>query len=215
MTHKAAEICVDTGREVGYGTVPIEKSPITGGAVRPYQIRFRDTNYSPRQIHEMFYGRAHLVFGWTRAEQHHAVPWDHLADYCAAVVEDTLDFVGPGERPLAYVFGWMAHIVGDCLIKSIRPGLTLNLLDGKYTPKNRPIQDLVTFHEIGRRVLHLNWPALLTVITFFISSPSSWLSVESEADCIRAWSDRTQNSASPDGATSRRKFSHRTRSGHS
>ncbi len=154
-------ICADTGREVGYGTAPIDKSPITGGVVRPYQFRFRDASYSPRQIHEMFYGRAHLVFGWTRTEQQHAVPWDHLADYCAAVVEDTLDFVGPAERPLAYVFGWIAHIVGDCLIKSIRPGLTLNLLDGKYTPKNRPIQDLVTFHEIGRRELRLNWPALL------------------------------------------------------
>jgi hypothetical protein len=35
------------------------------------------------------------------------------------------------------------------------------LLDGKYTPRNRPIQDLVTFHEIGRRELRLNWPALI------------------------------------------------------
>ena len=24
-------ICVDTGKEVGYGTVPLEKSPLTGG----------------------------------------------------------------------------------------------------------------------------------------------------------------------------------------
>jgi hypothetical protein len=41
-------ICVDTGREVGYGTVPIEKSPITGGAVRPFEFRFRESRYSPR-----------------------------------------------------------------------------------------------------------------------------------------------------------------------
>ena len=28
-------VCADTGREVGYGTVPLDRSPITGGAVRP------------------------------------------------------------------------------------------------------------------------------------------------------------------------------------
>ena len=50
-------VCVDTGREVGYGSVPIEKSPITGGAVRPYRFHFRNEDYSPRQIHELFYGQ--------------------------------------------------------------------------------------------------------------------------------------------------------------
>ena len=48
------------------------------------------------------------------------------------------------------------------MIKSIREGITLDLLDGKYTPKNRPIQDLVTFHEVGRKDLGLNWNSLLT-----------------------------------------------------
>ena len=55
----------------------------------------------------------------------------------------------------------MTHIVGDSLIKSVRPDLKLELLDGKYTPRNRPIQDLVTYHEVGRRELRLNWDALL------------------------------------------------------
>ena len=62
---------------------------------------------------------------------------------------------------MAYLFGWMAHIVGDSLIKSVQPGVELKLLDGKYTPKNRPVQDLVTYHEIGVKELGLNWPALL------------------------------------------------------
>jgi hypothetical protein len=154
-------VCVETGQEVGYGTVPIEKSPITGGAVRPYRFHFRNEEYSPRQIHELFYGRAHVVFGWSRAERELVVPWDHLADYCAAAVEDSFDLFGPGERPLAYACGWMTHIVGDSLIKSVRPDLKLELLDGKYTPRNRPIQDLVTYHEVGRRELRLNWDALL------------------------------------------------------
>ncbi|MCX6910067.1 MAG: hypothetical protein NTY01_18770 [Verrucomicrobia bacterium] len=35
------------------------------------------------------------------------------------------------------------------------------MLDGQYTPRNRPIQDLVTFHEVGRKELKLDWPALL------------------------------------------------------
>lgn len=41
------------------------------------------------------------------------------------------------------------------------PGLDLHLHDGKYTPANRPIQDLVTFHEVGVKELGLNWAALL------------------------------------------------------
>ena len=90
------------------------------------------------------------------------VPWDHLPDYCASVVQDAFELFGPGERQLAYLFGWMAHIVSDSLIKSVQPGIDLNLLNGKYTPQNRPIQDLVSFHEIGASELRLNWPALLS-----------------------------------------------------
>ena len=55
----------------------------------------------------------------------------------------------------------MAHVVSDSLIKSVQPGIELHLLDGKYTPRNRPIQDLVTFHEIGVKEFGLNWAALL------------------------------------------------------
>lgn len=155
-------VCVDTGKEVGYGTVPLDKSPRTGGPVRPFHFSFQGTNYRPRDIHALFYGRAHLTFGWTSQQQDLTLPWDHLPDYCAAVVEDAINLYGPGERPLAYIFGWMTHLVGDGLIKSIRPGVELHLIDGKYTPRNRPIQDLVTFHEIGRKELQFNWPALLT-----------------------------------------------------
>lgn len=154
-------VCVDTGEEVGYGTVPIEKSPLTGGAVKPWSFQFGDAKYTPRDIHTLFYGRAHLAFGWAAADRAHTVPWDHLPDYLAAVVTDAFDWYGPGERKLAYLFGWMAHIVGDSLIKSVQPGVTLNLLDGTYTPANRPIQDLVTYHEIGRKELGLNWEDML------------------------------------------------------
>jgi hypothetical protein len=155
-------ICVDTGEEVGYGTAPLSKSPFTGGEVKPWTLDFEGKSHRPKDIHRMFYGRAHVVFGWTPAERKHTVPWDHLPDYAAMAVQDALDLFGPGERKLAYLFGWMAHIVGDSLIKSVQPGITLDLLDGKYTPANRPIQDLVTFHEIGRKEFHLNWNNLLT-----------------------------------------------------
>lgn len=153
--------CVDTGREVGFGTVPLEKSPLTGGAVRPWTLKHEAREYRPKEIHELFYGRSHLVFGWPRAEQANAVPWDRLPEYFAAVLEDTLEFYGPSERTIAYVAGWMVHVVSDSLIKSQRAGLELHLLDGKYTPRNRPIQDLISFHEIGRKEFQLNWPALL------------------------------------------------------
>ncbi len=154
-------VCVDTGQAVGYGTAPLEKSPLTGGRVRPWLLEFDQKQYRPRDIHRMFYGRSHLVFGWPPADREHIVPWDHLPDYAAMAVQDALDLFGPGERKLAYLFGWMAHIVGDSLIKSVQPGITLELLDGKYTAANRPIQDLVSFHEIGRQELHLDWANLL------------------------------------------------------
>lgn len=155
-------VCVDTGLDVGYGTAPLDKSPLTGGAVREWTLQYDGMAYRPRDIHRIFYGRSHLVFGWSTAERSQAVPWDHLPDYCAAVVRDALELFGPGERQLAYLFGWMAHIVGDSLIKSIQPGIDLHLLDGTYTPKNRPVQDLVTYHDIGVKEFGLNWPAVLS-----------------------------------------------------
>ncbi|QGQ23026.1 hypothetical protein F1728_10245 [Gimesia benthica] len=154
-------ICVDTGEEVGFGTAPLERSPLTGGDVKPWTLNFQGKEYRPREIHQLFYGRAHVVFGWVPAERKFTVPWDHLPDYAARVFQDARDLYGPGDRQLAYLFGWLAHIVGDSLIKSVQPGITLNLLDGKYTPANRPIQDLVTLHEVGRKELKLDWASLL------------------------------------------------------
>ncbi|MEW6304914.1 MAG: hypothetical protein AB1705_15680 [Verrucomicrobiota bacterium] len=154
-------VCLDTGREVGYGTVPLEKSPLTGGPVRAWKLKHDGREHTPREIHDLFYGRAHLVFGWTRADREHTVPWDHLPDYFADVLDDTFEFFGANERTLAYVLGWVVHVVSDSLIKSIQPGIDLHLLDGKYTPRNRPIQDLVTFHEVGAKELRVDWPRLL------------------------------------------------------
>jgi hypothetical protein len=157
-------ICADTGREVGYGTVSLDRSPITGGAVRPYRFRFGGETYTPRQIYDLFYGRSHLVFGWSAAERTWTLPWDHLAEYCTLVWHDAAELFGPSDRPRAYVLGWIAHVVSDALIKSVRPGVELHLLDGKYTPKNRPVQDLFAFHAIGRRELGLDWLALIDAI---------------------------------------------------
>lgn len=156
-----AATCVDMGKPVGYGSSIPEKSPLTGGEVRPWTLKFGDKEYRPRDIHQMFYGRSHLVLGWSKEDVKHALPWDHLPDLCALVIGDAIELFGPGERKLAYLFGWMTHIVGDSLIKSVQPGLDLELLDGKYTPANRPIQDLVTFHEIGVKELKLKWENLL------------------------------------------------------
>lgn len=150
-------VCVDTGREVGFGTVPLERSPLTGGSVRPWVLVHDGRKYRPGRILELFYGRSHLVFGWRGMDANLAVPWDHLADYCALVVRDWRALREPSERGLAWLFGWMVHIVGDSLIKSIHPGVTMQLLDGTYTPRNRPIQDLYTFHEIGVKEMRLPW----------------------------------------------------------
>lgn len=153
-------VCVDTGRDVGYATVPLEQSPLTGGAVRPFHLRSLDGALTPREVFDRFYGRAHLVFGWSVREKSLLVPWDHLPDYFAAVCDDVKLLSGEGERPLAYVLGWMVHVLSDSLIKGVQPGIDLHLVDGRYTPRNRPVQDLVTFHEIGVKELHLDWPAV-------------------------------------------------------
>ena len=153
-------VCIDTGRECGYGTVPVERSPFTGGAVRPFTLETPSGPTTPREVHRRFYGRAHLIFGWDRADLELAVPWDHLPDYLAAVIDDAELISGVGLRPVAYMLGWIVHIVSDSLIKSKQPGLTLNLIDGLYTPRNRPIQDLFEFHKIGKEELRLNWPAI-------------------------------------------------------
>lgn len=150
-------VCVDTGREVGFGTVQLQKSPITGGKVTQWHLEHDGIKYTPRQIHQMFYGRSHLVFGWHGDDAKLAVPWDHLPDYCALVLRDLRARSDFTDRSLAYVFGWMVHVVGDSLIKSIRPGIKMQLLDGTYTPRNRPIQDLFTFHKIGIEERGIPW----------------------------------------------------------
>lgn len=155
-------VCVDTGREVGYGTVPVEKSPITGGPVRQFKLTTPSGPLTAHQAHEHFYGRAHLVFGWTKGDYDLHVPWDHLPDYFAAVFDDVAELFGPGERQLAYALGWIVHVVSDSLIKGIQPGINLNLIDGRHTPRNRPAQDLFAYHEIGIREFHLNWPAVFS-----------------------------------------------------
>lgn len=154
-------ICVDTGREVGFGTVPLEKSPITGGTVRQFRLATPDGPLTAYQVHERFYGRSHLVFGWTKHDAELRVPWDHVADYFAAAIEDAFAHY-PGERTLAYALGWIVHVVSDSLIKSIQPGIDLTLVDGKYTPRNRPVQELVTFHEYGVKEFQLRWAAIFT-----------------------------------------------------
>jgi hypothetical protein len=150
-----AAVCQQTGREVGYGTTPPERSPITGGPVTVWQLAFDGREYTPREIYSMFYGRSHLLFGWDQPDRDKRLTWEQLPGYLAAAAGDAIELFGPGERPLAYLLGWATHLVGDSLIKSIHPGVTLDLVNGKYTPENRPIQDLVTFHEIGRKELRL------------------------------------------------------------
>lgn len=156
-----AAICLDTGENVGYGSSPLEESPITGGPVLAFKLKAGNRDWTPKFVNETFYGRAHLILGWRKQQEELKIPLSKLFDYLADVVGDAIEIYGPGERPLAYVLGWMTHVAGDGLIKSVIDGINLHLLDGKYTIKNRPIQDLISFNEIGRKELGLNWPALL------------------------------------------------------
>ena len=157
-------ICRDSGQPVGYCGMRLPNSPITGGPLDPWTLKFKGTTYSPAKLCDIFYGRGHLVFGWRKGEPSYVVSWDRMPQFLADVVCDAVEMFGSGTRPIAYVFGWLAHIVGDSLIKSVQPGVTLHLLDGKYTPRNRPIQDLVCFHEVGRSELKVDWRKLLDAL---------------------------------------------------
>ena len=156
-----AAVCIDSGEEVGHGPGAVEKSPITGGAVRPWKFPFEGREIPPRELHFQFYGRAHLFLGWSKEDRDIAIPLSEWLDYAADVAGDALELFGPGEQSLAYVLGWITHVAGDGLIKSVIDGINLNLIDGTYTAKNRPLQDLISFNEIGIAELGLNWAALL------------------------------------------------------
>ncbi len=156
-----AAICLDTGEGVGHGTQKLERSPLTGGPVKPWTLSLEGREITPREIHETLYGRAHLILGWPARTRELAIGLGDFLDYLADVAGDALELFGPGHRPLAYVLGWLTHVTGDGLIKSVLEGINLDLIDGKYTATNRPVQDLISFHDIGRGELGLDWRALL------------------------------------------------------
>jgi hypothetical protein len=156
-----ASVCEDTGEEVGYGAGHLERSPITGGATTRWTLRLAGEEYTPHAVHGMFYGRSHLTFGWSESEERWTLPWESLPDYFAAVLADTVELFGYDHSQLAYVLGWITHVIGDSLIKGVKPGINLHLVDGRYTPRNRPIQDLISFHEVGDKELGLNWKLLM------------------------------------------------------
>jgi hypothetical protein len=156
-----AAVCVDSGEEVGHGPSPIDKSPITGGEVRPWLFPFGDREIPPRELHYQFYGRAHLFIGWSKEDRDNAIPLSRWLDYAADAAGDAIELFGPGEHSLAYVLGWITHVAGDGLIKSVIEGINLKLIDGTYTAKNRPLQDLISFNEVGLGELGINWATLL------------------------------------------------------
>ena len=156
-----AVTCVATGKGYGCCGMKIERCPETGGAVEAWRLQHDGHEYSGAEISAKFYGRAHVIFGFAKADDHLAIGWVRLADYAAAAVEDTFDLFPPSERTVAYVLGWLVHVVSDSLIKSFQPGITLHLVDGKYTPKNRPLQDVYCCHEVGVKRLGLHWDAVL------------------------------------------------------
>ncbi|MCB1092514.1 MAG: hypothetical protein KDL87_13340, partial [Verrucomicrobiae bacterium] len=154
-------ICLDTGEPVGHGPTTVERSPITGGPVKPWNLSFEGREITPREIHETFYGRSHLILGWAAKDKEMAIRWSDCLDFIADVAGDAVEIFEPGRRSLAWVLGWMTHVTGDGLIKSVLDGINLNLIDGKYTATNRPVQDLVTFNEVGLKELGLDWASLL------------------------------------------------------
>ncbi len=155
-----AAVVTASGEEIGFCAAAVG-AEAGGEPYTPWRLEFEGRQHAPRELYNLFYGRAHLLFGWSEQDRDKKLEWSQLPSYLAGVAGDALELFGPGHRQLAYVLGWITHVAGDSLIKSVQPGVTLSLLNGTYTPQNRPIQDLVTFHEIGRKELQLDWSALL------------------------------------------------------
>jgi hypothetical protein len=156
-----AAVCVDSGEHVGYGSGVPERSPVTGGLVKPWRLPYRGREVTPREIHDTFYGRSHLILGWSKDKTAHTIGWNDYLDFASDVAGDALELFGPSHRALAWVLGWMTHVTGDGLIKSVLRGINLHLIDGVYTATNRPVQDLVSFNQVGITDLGLDWEVLL------------------------------------------------------
>ena len=153
--------CIVCGGEYGYGGNHPDRCPEDHIPLHPYTLTFDGVSYKPQRIHRMFYGRSHLLFGWQKEQAKFRLEWSQLPDYFEAVVADTFNFYRRPERRVAYVMGWISHVIGDALIKSIQPGLDLYLLNGTYTSQNRPIQDLFSFHYFGRTECQIDWADLM------------------------------------------------------
>jgi len=147
--------CPECGQEWGYCASIPKDCPDDGSPLTPYSLEHKEEIYPSVEIHNIFYGRTHLIFGWQQ-DKHLSLKWDDLPEFLGACLADTDSASGQ-----AYVLGFMSHVVGDSMIKSFQPGLDLYLLNGTYTPENRPIQDLFTFHEIGIGELAVDWSSLM------------------------------------------------------
>lgn len=153
--------CPECGGEYGYGGDFSRSCPKDQCPLHAYTLTFHGVTYTPQEIHRMFYGRSHLLFGWRNGQAKFGLQWSQLPSYFEAAITDTFAFYTQPERRVAYVMGWISHVIGDALIKSVQPGLNLYLLNGTYTPQNRPIQDLFSFHQFGKAECQLDWSDLM------------------------------------------------------
>jgi hypothetical protein len=148
-------VCPECGQEWGYCASMPKTCPDDGAPLTPYVLNHAGESYPSIDIHRAYYGRTHLIFGWHQ-DEHLCMTWDDLPEFFGACLADANE---PAEK--AYVLGFISHVVGDCMIKSFQPGLKLHLLNGTYTPQNRPIQDLYSYHEVGIAELGVDWPSLM------------------------------------------------------
>jgi len=153
--------CPECGEEYGYGGSFFANCPKDQIPLNEYTLTFNDVTYKPREIYRIFYGRSHLLFGWYNGQDKFGLQWPELASYFESVIYDTFAFYTQPDRQVAYVMGWITHVIGDALIKSVQPRLNLYLLNGTYTTQNRPIQDLFSFHQFGKLEYQINWSDLM------------------------------------------------------
>jgi hypothetical protein len=103
-------VCLETGKEFGFGAVPAPESLFTGGPVHLGVLEHGGNRYRPGEIHRLFYGRSHLVFGWPKKSAHLKVCWDKLARYAACVIKDWRALGRSSESGLAWCFVWLVHV---------------------------------------------------------------------------------------------------------
>lgn len=144
-------LCDGCGRVVGLGHLPdVPLCEYCGGTLRPYRFHFAGQDWDALSLHGAFYVRSHLGLPVSspHSDRSH-LPLDAtrsvwrnvLCDAFTTAHAGPLISADPGrwEWAVAFVLGWITHVVADLVMKGFWPETVTDtsFVDGLYGPKSR------------------------------------------------------------------------------